>query len=60
MELIYTPDGVAPFLHIIGRGVEGVVEAGKDEQQPGQSGEDLVSPNRFGWMGLASCEGIHC
>jgi hypothetical protein len=54
------PDGMAPFLHIIVWNVEGIVEGGNHENEPGKSGEDLVSPNRLDWMGLASCEGVHC
>jgi len=53
-----SPDGVAPALHIITWCVEGVVESGDYEKEPGESGQDLISPDRLGGVGLASCERV--
>jgi hypothetical protein len=60
MSSVDSPNSMAPALHIISWYIEGVVEGGNDKKQPGENTEDFVRPNCLGWVGLASCEGIHC
>ena len=57
---VNAPDGVAPFLDIVTRYVKRVVEGRDDEQEPGEGSKDLVSPDCFDWVRLASCERVHC
>lgn len=37
---------------------EGIVDTGDDNQEVGEDGQDLVSPDGLNIVGFASCEGV--
>ena len=45
------------LLIIVGVG-EGIVDTGDDNQEVGEDGQDLVSPDGLNIVGFASCEGV--
>lgn len=55
--LVLPPDGVVWVFAIVW-GVEGVVDAGCDSEEPGDDGEDLVGPDGFGIVGIAAGKGV--
>lgn len=56
--LVLTPDGVAPELDIVLGYGKGVVDAGDDDEEPGDDGEDFVGPDSLDALGFASSEGV--
>lgn len=59
VEGILIPDSVAQ-VESIARGIEHVVDCGNDGKEPCQDGEDLVSDDALGTMGIPLGKGIHC
>jgi len=58
IQLVDSPDCMAGFLLIIPWYIERIVEGSDEEKEPGESTEELVSPNGLDCMRLASCKRV--
>ena len=59
IQLVDSPNCMAGFLLIIPWYIERIVEGSDEEKEPGESTEELVSPNGLDCMRLASCKRVH-